>query len=56
MLYCIVVCRSFRPALGRSSRLTSATTTAPAVPFAYVEKFCRIFNPEEARHAPERGT
>ncbi|KAI0253004.1 hypothetical protein BJV78DRAFT_1123777 [Lactifluus subvellereus] len=37
-----------------SARLT--TTTAPAVPFAYINTFCRNFNPEEARLVPERVT
>jgi len=39
----------------RSARLTSTTTTAPAVPFAYIQNFCQVFNPEAARLAPERG-
>ncbi|KAI0000680.1 hypothetical protein BJV74DRAFT_766655 [Russula compacta] len=39
-----------------SARLASTTTTAPPVPFAYIENFCRHFNPEEARHTPERIT
>ena len=39
----------------RSARLTIASTTAPAVPFAYIEHFCRQFDPEHARLAPERG-
>ncbi|KAH9974716.1 hypothetical protein BGW80DRAFT_1302245 [Lactifluus volemus] len=41
-----------------SARLTIASTnaTAPAVPFAYINNFCRNFIPEEARLAPERVT
>lgn len=39
-----------------SARLTSASTTAPAVPFAYIDNFCRQFDPEQARLAPERVT
>jgi hypothetical protein len=26
------------------------------VPFAYINNFCQSFIPEQARHAPERGT
>lgn len=39
-----------------SARLTSASTTAPAIPFAYIDNFCRHFDPEQARLAPERVT
>lgn len=37
-----------------SARLTIASTTAPAVPFAYIDHFCQQFDPEHARLAPER--
>ncbi|KAF8267165.1 hypothetical protein EI94DRAFT_1582498 [Lactarius quietus] len=37
-----------------SARLTSASTTAPAVPFTYIDHFCQRFDPEQARLAPER--
>jgi hypothetical protein len=39
----------------RSARLTSASTSAPAIPFAYIGNFCQHFDPEQARLAPERG-
>ncbi|KAH9166523.1 hypothetical protein EDB89DRAFT_2003307 [Lactarius sanguifluus] len=39
-----------------SARLTSASTSAPAIPFAYIDDFCRHFDPEQARLAPERVT
>ncbi|KAH9038519.1 hypothetical protein EDB85DRAFT_1932770 [Lactarius pseudohatsudake] len=39
-----------------SARLTSASTTVPAIPFAYIDNFCRHFDPEQARLAPERVT
>ncbi|KAI9444144.1 hypothetical protein H4582DRAFT_1065366 [Lactarius indigo] len=39
-----------------SARLTSASMTAPAIPFAYIDDFCRHFDPEQARLAPERVT
>ena len=41
--------------LYRSARLTSTSTSAPAVPFAYIDNFCQHFDPEQARLAPERG-
>ncbi|KAI0305215.1 hypothetical protein B0F90DRAFT_1702545 [Multifurca ochricompacta] len=41
-----------------SARLTytATTTTAPDVPFTYIDNFCRHFDPEQARFAPERVT
>jgi COP9 signalosome complex subunit 3 len=39
-----------------SARLTSASTSAPAIPFAYIGNFCQHFDPEQARLAPERVT
>ncbi|KAH9059563.1 hypothetical protein EDB87DRAFT_1621629 [Lactarius vividus] len=39
-----------------SARLTFASTTAPTIPFGYIDNFCRHFDPEQARLAPERVT
>ena len=52
-----VFCRLGRPGTSpdRSARLTSTSTTAPAVPFAHIQKFCQNLNSEAVRHAPERG-
>lgn len=46
--------RRFLPS-DRSARLTSTTTTAPAVPFPFIQNFCQNLNSEAARRAPERG-
>jgi len=37
----------------RSARLHVPTSQRP--PLDYIEEFCRMFVPEQARYAPERG-
>ncbi|KAI0263007.1 hypothetical protein BC834DRAFT_888631 [Gloeopeniophorella convolvens] len=39
-----------------SARVAATAPTTAPVPLAYIEDFCRLFDPEQARLAPERVT